>query len=43
MTGVGAGEVEGLTTPPGLTTPSLHPGVGTPSLDMQESQNPESG
>lgn len=43
MTGVGAGEVEGLPTPPGLTTPSLHPGVGTPSLDMQKSQNPESG
>ena len=40
-TRVGAREVEGLSTTPGLTTPSPHPGVGTPSLDMRETQKPE--
>lgn len=43
MTGVGAEDVEGLSTPPGLTMPSPHPGVGMPSLDMRETQNPEWG
>lgn len=42
LSGPGQG-VEGLPIPTGLTTPSLYPGVGMPSLEMHKTQNPAGG